>query len=323
MLDTSKIPTKRVDGYYTHITNCITKIPQDIKLELVDGTLTLKAGSKVYVPNGVGVFDEVVVESDVQLLASLTSTYVNGDYSWCYNPTLNKIQGGNNLLNQIQSVTYDGTEYCMFYDTTNNIIKYTTNSGSTWEEGYSLPFVITQLQNGTGITSIDQVFNGFGYIGNTIFVLPGVEGIIPNGFNEDSSIKNIHCQIEEVQTKQTLNGWNNHWYVHLMGENLIEYHPWELYYNQVDKPMSVGQTAYWYNPNKKIVQSTDDYGTTWNTTRQVTPFLEVFQNGETITSIKPINVYENITSKTVENKFKVVSELPSFPEVGVFYFVKE
>ena len=48
MLDTSKIPTKRVDGYYTHITNCITKIPQDIKLELVDGTLTLKAGSKIY-----------------------------------------------------------------------------------------------------------------------------------------------------------------------------------------------------------------------------------------------------------------------------------
>lgn len=36
----------------TAITNCITEIPQDIKLELNNGTLTLKAGSKVYVPNG-------------------------------------------------------------------------------------------------------------------------------------------------------------------------------------------------------------------------------------------------------------------------------
>lgn len=36
----------------SQITNCITEIPQDIKLELVDGTLTLKAGSKVYIPNG-------------------------------------------------------------------------------------------------------------------------------------------------------------------------------------------------------------------------------------------------------------------------------
>ena len=37
---------------YSNVTNCITKIPQDIKLELNNGTLTLKAGSKVYVPNG-------------------------------------------------------------------------------------------------------------------------------------------------------------------------------------------------------------------------------------------------------------------------------
>ena len=57
----------------TQITNCITEIPQDIKLELVDGTLILKAGSKVYVPNGFeedGVtkkFDEVVIESDLYL----------------------------------------------------------------------------------------------------------------------------------------------------------------------------------------------------------------------------------------------------------------
>ena len=36
----------------SQITNCITEIPQDIKLELKDGVLTLKAGSKVYVPNG-------------------------------------------------------------------------------------------------------------------------------------------------------------------------------------------------------------------------------------------------------------------------------
>ncbi len=37
---------------YNNISNCITYIPQDIKLELNNGTLTLKAGSKVYIPNG-------------------------------------------------------------------------------------------------------------------------------------------------------------------------------------------------------------------------------------------------------------------------------
>ena len=311
MLDTSKIPTKRVDGYYTHITNCITKIPQDIKLELVDGTLTLKAGSKIYTPNGIDIFNITNIQTDITREITENGIYLLSVTS----DEVPVIAYG--LLNK----TFSGDvapeiNYALWYDTAQNIVQ--NQNG----DRRSLPIAIITVSDGK-ISEINQVFNGFGYIGNTIFVLPGVEGIIPNGFNEDGSIKNIHCQIEEVQTKQTLNGWNNHWYVHLLGENSIEYHPWELYYNQVDKPMSVGQTAYWYNPNEKIVKSTDDFGTTWNTTRQVTPFLEVFQNGETITSIKPINVYENTTSKTVENKFKVVSELPSFPEVGVFYFVKE
>lgn len=322
MLDTSKIPTKRVDGYYTHITNCITKIPQNIKLELNNGSLTLKAGSKVCVPNGAGVFDEVVVKSDI----NFTYTYAPSTNIQCmlFIDNTGTVFRHTGIVDDCFSgSTQPSGSYKIWYNTTENKM-YSIGSNATIDgSGFSFPIaIITQGSDGA-TKSIDQFFNGFGYIGNTIFVLPGVEGIIPNGFNEDGSIKNIHCQIEEVRTKQTLNGWNNHWYVHLMGEDLIEYHPWELYYNQVDKPMSVGQTAYWYNPNEKIVQSTDDFGTTWNTTRQVTPFLEVFQNGETITSIKPINVYENITSKTVENKFKVVSELPSFPEVGVFYFVKE
>lgn len=41
-----------------YTTNRILEIPQDIKLELNNGTLTLKAGSKVYVPNGPGVFNK-------------------------------------------------------------------------------------------------------------------------------------------------------------------------------------------------------------------------------------------------------------------------
>ena len=50
-----------------YTTNRILEIPQDIKLELNNGTLTLKAGSKVYVPNGPGVFDAVTVANDIKL----------------------------------------------------------------------------------------------------------------------------------------------------------------------------------------------------------------------------------------------------------------
>jgi hypothetical protein len=52
----------------TAITNCITSIPQDIKLELNNGTLTLKAGSKVYMPNGAGVFNIITMNVDAILI---------------------------------------------------------------------------------------------------------------------------------------------------------------------------------------------------------------------------------------------------------------
>lgn len=281
MLDTSKIPTKRVDGYYTHITNCITKIPQDIHLELNDGTLTLKAGSKVYIPNGVGVFDEIVIESDSSVTGNANI------------PLMLFIDTSTNKL------TYEGVSGCFsgntaptsaqimtWFDTQENKVKRSIDKGETWTSYRSLPIGIANCDT-SKITSIDQVFNGFGYIGSTIFVLPGVEGIIPNGFNEDGSIKNIHCQIEEVQTKQILNGWNNHWYVHLMGENLIEYHPWELYYNQVDKPMSVGQTAYWYNPKTNLTYYLgDNVASNW---QQVNLF-QIVQNINTDDTFKVINM---------------------------------
>ena len=57
-----------------YMSNCITKIPQHINLELsTDGTLTLKAGSLVYVPNGfeedglTKKFDKVTIQNDISL----------------------------------------------------------------------------------------------------------------------------------------------------------------------------------------------------------------------------------------------------------------
>jgi hypothetical protein len=74
----------------TQVTNCITEIPQDIKLELANGVLTLKAGSKVYVPNGfeqdgtTPKFDVVTIENDL----SINETF-SGDVICClfYNTT--------------------------------------------------------------------------------------------------------------------------------------------------------------------------------------------------------------------------------------------
>jgi hypothetical protein len=174
----------------SQITNCLLEVPQNIKLELKDGVLTLKAGSKVIVPNGGGKFDEVVIESDlthattangvlmlVATKSNLSPFYVSKCFSGSTAPTVS------------------GSGY-LWYDTTNNKLK--VFNGTTWgERGDSLPIAIVTA-DGTSYTSIDQVFNGMGYIGSTIWVDKGVKGLIPNGRNADGSLKNIEITVNKV-----------------------------------------------------------------------------------------------------------------------------
>lgn len=186
---------KNIANWSTNITNCITEIPQDIKLELNNGTLTLKAGSKVYVPNGVGVFD----------VKNITSDYVlTQKYGTQANVVLFVKSGGGIELRNVETIcsgpndTITGV-YHFWYDTTNNIIRAVESNGSYRNYTLSFPFAIVKMSGtGASVASIDQVFNGFGYIGSTVFALPGVKGLIPNGRNEDGSLKNIEFTTENV-----------------------------------------------------------------------------------------------------------------------------
>lgn len=181
----------------TNITNCITEIPQDIKLELVDGVLTLKAGSKVYVPNGKDAdgsnkFDEVVIASDISVdsRSFATGTYAAFYYNGLVTYAL--------LSNCSSGTTAPSTaSYNAWYDTADNLIKNYASGADTGKR-FSVPIAIVRSTSGTGTTSIDQVFNGFGYIGSTVFALPGVKGLIPNGRNADGSLRNVEVEILHV-----------------------------------------------------------------------------------------------------------------------------
>lgn len=179
----------------TQITNCITKISHDIKLELVDGTLTLKAGSKVYYGNGDGTFSEYIIPIDLINSSRTTNLKELGfirfdtkelEFLW-----LDSISSGDTA----PTVT---TQWWYWYDTVNKQAKYTNDNGASWIN-CSLPFGVV-ISNTSQWTSIDQVFNGFGYIGSTIFALPGVEGLIPNGRNADGSLNNVKFTTNSVLT---------------------------------------------------------------------------------------------------------------------------
>lgn len=185
--------TKQLDNY---ITNTLLKIPQDINLELNNGTLTLKAGSKVYVPNGFkqdGVtpkFNEVIISNDIvtsfSQLADRTGLLI-------VRTTKNEL-GLTSKNNQGSGTSTPSVGW--YYNINDNIIYR-----DTLDENNSFPIALCTLSSGL-ITSIDQVFNGFGYIGSTIFTLPGIKGLIPNGRNSDGSLINIEFETDSVFTTE-------------------------------------------------------------------------------------------------------------------------
>lgn len=189
---------KNIANWSSNVTNCLTEIPQDIKLELNNGTLTLKAGSKVYVPNGAGVFDVVTIANDITMDggaatgAELVYVTVNTNLLYHYN---------DNSSGTDWTAT---SQYQCRYNTSANMIKNTNNTGSTWEVQLSFPIAKITLSSGT-VTSIVQIFNGLGYIGSTVFALPGVKGLIPNGRNPDGTLKNTTASLTSVQTKTFTN----------------------------------------------------------------------------------------------------------------------
>ena len=250
--------TAKIEGLENRMTNCITEIPQDIKLELNDGTLTLKAGSKVYVPNGVGKFDEVMIESDIstngELLNNITDKwfffYESGGFSW-----------------EIISHCYSGSDLPVGSD---NRVGFNTSTGKMMRSlagaeyidiNASLPVCTFSTVNGK-IVSTDQVFNGFSRIGSTAFALPGVKGLIPNGRNADGSLKNIELTVDKVITRTIT--WNNAAGQALFigkynlneGIQFISTGHINTYFQQDTEPTKV-KYAIWYKPSENKVYRCD------------------------------------------------------------------
>ena len=189
----------------SQITNCLLEVPQNIKLELADGVLTLKAGSKVIVPNGAGVFDEITTTKDLSIKLS-------GSYDPQTKYIVVKANGAAlTTHNSMDSGTSTTTgSWTIYYNTETGLIGQTGNySEIDYTTKLSFPIAITTYDGVSAFTSIDQVFNGFGYIGSTVWVNKGVKCLIPNGRNEDGTLKGVEFTTSKVLTFTRTSKYDN------------------------------------------------------------------------------------------------------------------
>ena len=200
---------------YRNITNCLLEVPQRIKLELNNGTLTLKAGSEVIVPNGfesngtTPKFDYETVESDISLTGGTTGTRF-GFYSINAQTFLGVINtyvysGDTAKMNSTSAITYG-----RFYNTQTNKIYVGNSNGGSWvETRTALPICIFRCDENNTIAYLDQVFNGMGYIDSYVWVDKDVKGLIPDGRNEDGSLRNIEYTHNRLEiTSRNVTGYN-------------------------------------------------------------------------------------------------------------------
>lgn len=214
-IDFDNVPSNSV-GFArcsTEVTNCITEIPQRIKYTLENGTLTIKANSVVIVPYGTEdltaqypkgatflhenfkVYDTQFADGKFFVWAEIVEDIIRPSETTSDNKTRMlclDINGNffNLLINSGSGAGYTGTSTTFYYNTALNIVQR-YDSGSLLDITLSLPIMLVNANDSLFYGSILQVFNGMGYIGSTIWVDKGVKGLIPNGRNEDGSLKNI------------------------------------------------------------------------------------------------------------------------------------
>lgn len=239
-----------------NITNCITAIPQDIKLELVSGVLKLKAGSKVYKANGVA----VTISGDLVAQQGGTNTgafaFYRSDNNTVYTLIASQtFSGATAPANPVTTTTWldTGAKDVKVYD------------GTQWVGGVSLPLCTFDNQNGK-VTAVGQIFNGFGYIGSTAFILPGVKGLAPYGRNEDGSLKNFEIQFTGVHTysitwdcskgQELFLGYNSG----VMNPGFVSTDSLWRYFEKSTEPSSPKKYDIWYNPDANIIKRYSEDG---------------------------------------------------------------
>ena len=232
------------------ITNCILEIPQDIKLELNSGTLTLKSGSKVYVPNGfeqdgtTPKFDALTITNDLTLTDTWGSVTqlaiaVESETTTLKRTALERLTSGTTAPTE--------TNYRWWYDTSANKIKE-YSSGAWNNKTLSFPIAIVSVpgDNTASVNSIDTVFNGTGYIGTIFYTLPNVKVLMPDGRNTDGTLKNIEYTTQKVITKNDLYGRETH-YILIQNDGNMSYQQRARYLVGLDcdKPTTLPNTYFW------------------------------------------------------------------------------
>lgn len=245
------------------ISNCILEVPHRIKLEFVNGVLTLKAGSQLLQPDGLeddGItwkFKYKTIESGMVFPGiSSTNEYTGSAFIYArYNTT---VSNGYQLDYFVPASPVIGAtapaspfDYQIFYNTAEN--KLYMWYQNTWRSDLDIAFPIGDMTIGTsGITSLDNVYNTVSGLANSLMIKEGVKLLMPNGLNADGTLNNIEYTVQHPMFRYINFGTSGHreYMLTISSDGVTDILWRECYFYQTEAPVieSYIGIAVWYNP---------------------------------------------------------------------------
>lgn len=237
----------------SQITNCITEIPQRLKWDYSNGVITLYAGSELTIPDGWEDTGKTIrkfkhVKTEVDIVWNNTTAIVDR-YLFAIN---NFTSGANYDISWASTGDTAPTltaNWGIWYDTANNLVKMTSNKGSTWTSGIPFPCFIAK-GNGTNYEEPTQVFNGYGHIGTGRWVDKGIKALFSIGKNPDGTYINEEFETTDVRIEKGAPGANRQYEIQLSSalDNQIYYAVSGEYHEQTEEPTKVAYHR-WFNPD--------------------------------------------------------------------------
>lgn len=244
----------------TQLSNCVLEVPQRIKLEFVNGVLTLKAGSQLLQPDGIDDsgnwhFKYKTIETDLVMPSISSANVYQGPV---FIDARTELTDTNTYRLDYYVPDNCGTgpsfpaapnEFMRFWNTSDNKLYMYHNS--TWRSDLDLAFPIADVTiTTTSIQSLDNVYNTTIACGNGLLVQSGVKVLMPNGLNPDGTLNNLEYTTPYILAEIVDISGNMDW-VYTLGSDGDIYALWrEYYYVQTSTPVIPNYVgvAFWYNP---------------------------------------------------------------------------
>lgn len=322
------------------LTNSILELPETVKYQHTSSELTILAGTRIIIPYGV----EDLRKTYPVGSSFLTENLKVVDSQFAYNKffvwvelqsdiVVNNagVTGKKSLFLDIENYSFrvilnsnciSGTSASsaqIWYDTTSNIVKSSIEMDSNWAGTLSLPLLEGEFVLDTGFSEITNVFNGIGYLGSIVWVDKGIKGLIPNGRNEDGTLRNIVLNTYLLRIKEANTDATRTLILQFNNTSLGEINQTNYIVSDVE-PKGLSGWSVWWNTltNYQYIKNFSDSNSVWSPQYYLNDFARVSVSPGKIDSMrigKPFQALDvNNTSlicslSTPSNKTEYVGSL--------------